>query len=51
MLTVGPWTFPTSGQDDNIMYKENDCTKKKTAQKIPERLLQQWRITSAGKLS
>jgi hypothetical protein len=33
MLTVGPWKFPTSGQDDRIMYKENDFTKKTTAQK------------------
>jgi hypothetical protein len=35
----------------NHVQKDNNCTKKKTAQKIPERLLQQWCITSAGKLS
>jgi hypothetical protein len=33
MFTMGPWTFPTSGEDDRIMYKENHCTKKITAQK------------------
>jgi hypothetical protein len=48
---MGPWTFPTSGQDNRIMYKENNCTKKMAAQKIPEQLLQQWCTTSVDKLS
>jgi hypothetical protein len=46
MLTVGPWTFPTSGQDDRIMYKEKDCTKKTTAQNLNNYCIT-WLVDSA----